>query len=42
MDRIAPLDEYPDFREWLKQGLLSGYGIGENEPWTRFAAEGYI
>jgi putative phosphoesterase len=42
MDRIAPLDEFPEFREWLKKGLLSGYGIGETEPWTRFAAEGYI
>ena len=42
MDQIAPLDEFPDFREWLKQGLLSGYGIGENEPWTRYATEGYI
>jgi putative phosphoesterase len=42
MDRIKPLDEFPDFREWLKQGLLSGYGIGENEPWTRYAAEGYV
>jgi protein phosphatase len=42
VDRIAPLDEFPKFREWLKQGLLSGYGIGETEPWTRFAAEGYI
>ena len=42
MDRVTPLDEYPDFREWLKQGLLSGYGIGENEPWTRYAAEGYV
>jgi putative phosphoesterase len=42
LDRIAPLDEFPDFREWLKQGLQNGYGIGENEPWTRYAAEGYI
>jgi putative phosphoesterase len=42
INQITPLDEFPDFREWLKQGLLSGYGIGENEPWTRYAAEGYI
>jgi putative phosphoesterase len=42
VDRIAPLDEFPDFREWLKHGLLTGNGIGETEPWTRFAAEGYI
>ncbi len=42
VDRIAPLDEFPDFRELLKQGLLRGYGIGENEPWTRYAREGYF
>ncbi len=41
VDRIAPLDPYPEFREWLKQGFLSGYGIGKTEPWTRFAREGY-
>ncbi len=41
MDRIPPLDEFPKFREWLKQGLLRGYGAGEEEPWTRFAQEGY-
>ncbi len=41
MDRIEPLDEFPDFREWLKRGLLTGYGIGKNEPWTRFARQGY-
>ena len=41
VDTIAPLDEFPEFREWLKQGLLTGYGIGENEPWTRFSREGY-
>ena len=42
MDRITTLDAYPDFREQLKQRLLSGYGIGEREPWTRYAREGYF
>lgn len=42
MDQIETLDPFPDFREWIKQGLLSGYGIGEQEPWTRFAQEGYF
>lgn len=42
MDRVSTLDEFPDFREWLKQGLIRGYGIGEVEPWTRFAQEGYF
>ena len=41
LPRIQPLDEFPDFRDWLKQALLSGYGIGEREPWTRYAREGY-
>lgn len=42
MDQISTLDEFPEFRDWVKQGLLTGYGIGENEPWTRFAQEGYF
>ena len=42
MDRITPLDEFPEFREWLRNGLLRGYGVGENEPWTRYAREGYF
>lgn len=42
VERIGPLDPYPEFRTWLKQGFLDGYGIGEKEPWTRFASEGYI
>lgn len=41
LDRIEPLDAFPDFREWLKRGLLTGYGIGRNEPWTRFSRQGY-
>lgn len=41
LDNIDALDAHPDFRQWLRNGLLSGYGIGENEPWTRFAAQGY-
>ncbi len=41
LDRIRTLDEFPDFREWLKDGLIRGYGVGEREPWTQFAAQGY-
>ncbi len=41
LDRIAPLNAYPEFRDWLKQGLLTGYGIGKRDPWTRLAAAGY-
>ncbi|MCY3819597.1 MAG: metallophosphoesterase family protein [Gammaproteobacteria bacterium] len=42
LDRVTALDAHPDFREWLKQGLLRGYGVGEREPWTRYAREGYF
>jgi predicted phosphodiesterase len=41
VERIRPLDAFPDFRHWLKEGLLSGYGIGRQEPWTTLAAIGY-
>ena len=41
MDGITALDAFPDFRENIKKGLLSGYGIGRQEPWTRLAKEGY-
>lgn len=40
-DQVGTLDAFPDFREWLKEGLVTGYGIGRTEPWTRYAAEGY-
>jgi len=39
--RVDVLDVFPEFQQWLKDGLLNGYGIGEREPWTRFAAEGF-
>ena len=41
LDNITPLKDLPDFHKWLREGLLNGYGIGEREPWTQFAAEGY-
>lgn len=41
MDRVRTLDAFPDFRAWLKEGLLTGYGIGKQAPWTKFAAAGY-
>ncbi|MGI9262837.1 MAG: metallophosphoesterase family protein [Woeseiaceae bacterium] len=41
LDRIDALEPFPEFHRWLKDGLLNGYGIGEREPWTRFAAEGF-
>ncbi len=41
MDQVSTLDEHPEFRDWLKDGMVSGFGVGENEPWTTFSAEGY-
>jgi hypothetical protein len=41
LDRIDALESYPDFHKWFRDGLLNGYGIGEREPWTRYAAEGF-
>ena len=41
LDRIEVLGKYPEFHRWLRDGLLKGFGIGEREPWTRFAAEGF-
>ncbi len=41
IDEIVTLDEYPDFKQWLKDGMIQGFGVGKNEPWTRYAAEGY-
>jgi hypothetical protein len=35
------LNDFPDFKSWLSAGLLTGYGIGEREPWTRYADQGY-
>lgn len=42
LDRISELDPYPDFRERLRQGMLHGYGLGEREPWTGYARQGYF
>jgi putative phosphoesterase len=42
MDRIAPLDAFPVFRDQLKNDFIRGYGIGKTEPWTRYAQEGYV
>ena len=41
LDKITALKDFPDFHKWLRDGLLNGYGIGEREPWTQFADEGY-
>jgi putative phosphoesterase len=40
-DKIDTFEEFPDFRQWLRDGFVSGYANGESEPWTTFAAQGY-
>lgn len=42
VDQIEPLDEYPEFRERLKEGQISGFGLGKRQPWTRLAEAGYF
>ncbi|RZO77343.1 MAG: metallophosphoesterase [OM182 bacterium] len=41
IDRIPPLQEFPDFLQRQKDGMITGFGIGEHEPWARFSQEGY-
>ncbi|MCY4142394.1 MAG: metallophosphoesterase family protein [Gammaproteobacteria bacterium] len=41
LHRVQPLDEYPEFRAWFEDSLLSGFGIGKTDPWTRLARDGY-
>ena len=41
LEKIEALNEYPDFKDWLRTCFLSGYGIGKKDPWTRFGMEGY-
>ncbi|MEM7017586.1 MAG: hypothetical protein AAF512_09665 [Pseudomonadota bacterium] len=41
LHKIKALDAFPDFKDWLTQGLLNGYGISEREPWPELAAQGY-
>ena len=39
--RIAALDPHPEFRAWLIDGLITGFGVGQSEPWLGYAAGGY-
>ena len=40
--RVDSLDPFSEFREWFKESLLSGFGVGRTEPWIRFAHEGFV
>ncbi len=39
---IEPLNEFPEFREWFGETLISGWGVGKSEPWTTLADQGYM
>ena len=41
LDRVPSMKHHSDFLEWLKMTILSGFGVGKQEPWTKFADEGY-
>ena len=41
LEGLEVLRDRHELRQFLKDGLLSGYGIGEKEPWTRYAAQGF-
>ena len=41
LEEIEVLRAYPDLKEWMSTGLITGFGIGKKEPWTRFARQGY-
>ena len=41
VNAIAALDPHPEFRAWLIDGLITGFGVGQNEPWLGYAAGGY-
>ena len=41
LESLEVLERRPSMRQWLKTALLSGYGIGEKEPWTRYHSQGY-
>ncbi len=38
---IDALEAHPDFRDWLDEGLRTGFGIGAHEPWTGYAERGF-
>lgn len=42
MDAIEPLHASPEFVSNYKQALLTGYGVGKQEPWTTLAGQGYF
>ncbi len=41
-DQIKSLDKHDNFRDWLKESIRSGFGVGRQEPWVTFAAQGYF
>lgn len=41
-DRISSLRSFPKLLESFKQQTLTGYSLGEVEPWVGFARRGYL
>ena len=41
LESMDVLDSRPEFKRWLREALLTGFGIGKREPWSRYAAEGF-
>ena len=41
LERVKPLDNHPEFKEWFKTGFLTGFANGERDPWITLAAQGY-
>lgn len=38
---IDALDAHPEFRDWLDEGLRTGFGIGAREPWSGYGERGF-
>ena len=42
LEKIQILDDYPNFKEWLIEGFLSGFGLGQRDPWQKYGQQGYL
>lgn len=41
VDRVKPLNNHSEFKDWFKQQCVTGFANGAVDPWLRFANEGY-
>ena len=42
LDHLTCLKQHESFKMWFKSSFLSGFSIGEQEPWTTLASKGYL